>query len=179
MYDMQILINLLEMKGDLKTMTKTQSLGELLKASPTEEAYNEYVTLLLTKVKDRYEKTFFKYYKSRKDSDNPLERYSMLEFRIEPEDMDTFLKMNALFIRHNLDNKEITKRTIERFGEFIELGDAKLLFEDREGYSMLSFVSSIATESTITLLLAFISEDEYSEWKELYEEKEIKANEQN
>lgn len=171
--DMRILINLLEMRGEIKMSKQVQSLGALLKAEPTEEAYNEYVTLLMNKVKDRYEKTFFKYYKSRKETDNPLEMYSMLEFRIEPEDMETFLRMNALFIRHNLDNKEITKRVVQRFGEFIPLENARILFEEREGLSTLSFVSSIATESTITILLAFIAETEYEDWKKLYEEKEI------
>lgn len=146
--------------GDINMTRK--SIRSIIEAEDTREDYLAFARLLLEKVVDRFDKSFYKYFKEEEGKPASMENYNMFHFNIAPEDLEHYLKMNKLFVEHNLDGTIIEKTVMELLPEYLNLEGMKLLyFPDKTGNRRYSAVSSIAHDSTIVAYFSFVREEDY------------------
>ena len=140
-----------------KAIAKSFPLRTIVEANPTEADYQRYVELLLEKVKDRYDKALFKYFREIEGEEPSFENYFLLQMYIEPEDLQHFVQMNREFVLNNLNNEKVNEYFYQRLPEYIDLEGTHVLFRKHRvlGYTN---VSSIAQDSTIVVLIAFVRE---------------------
>lgn len=155
-----IVSKLITRMGDIKMTRK--SIRSIIEAEDTREDYLAFARLLLEKVVDRFDKSFYKYFKEEEGKPASMENYNMFHFNIAPEDLEHYLKMNKLFVEHNLDGTIIEKTVMELLPEYLNLEGMKLLyFPDKTGNRRYSAVSSIAHDSTIVAYFSFVREEDY------------------
>lgn len=191
---MKMMFHIMDTKEEIKNMTKNNftnlikkptekelqdpsaSLLALTKAEPTDEAYDTYVEMFLTKIRDRFNKSFFTYYRAQPDSDEYLNHMYALVFKIEPEDMETMIAMNALFIRNNLDKKEAEKRFFKKLPEFLSLEGVKVIYLPDEKENTISGVTSIVDDKTLFAQIYFIENEKYGWWLTQFQEAKEKRS---
>lgn len=155
-----IVSKLIMRMGDINMTRK--SIRSIIEAKDTREDYVAFARLLLEKVVDRFDKSFYKYFKEEEGKPASMENYNMFHFNIAPEDLEHYLKMNKLFVEHNLDGAIIESTVMELLPEYLNLGGMKLLyFPDKTGNRRYSAVSSIAHDSTIVAYFSFVREEDY------------------
>lgn len=155
-----IVSKLIMRMGDMNMTRK--SIRSIIEAKDTREDYVAFARLLLEKVVDRFDKSFYKYFKEEEGKPASMENYNMFHFNIAPEDLEHYLKMNKLFVEHNLDGAIIEQTVMELLPEYLNLEGMKLLyFPDKTGNRRYSAVSSIAHDSTIVAYFSFVREEDY------------------
>lgn len=155
-----IVSKLIMRMGDMNMTRK--SIRSIIEAKDTREDYVAFARLLLEKVVDRFDKSFYKYFKEEEGKPASMENYNMFHFNIAPEDLEHYLKMNKLFVEHNLDGAVIEQTVMELLPEYLNLEGMKLLyFPDKTGNRRYSAVSSIAHDSTIVAYFSFVREEDY------------------
>lgn len=135
-------------------------LRNIIDADSSDASHIEYTRLLLEKVKDRFDKAFFKYYRALDDEAPSAENVYLIQMVIEPEDVTHFLKMNRTFIVNNLDNEKVNKLFVSLLPEYVDLKGVKVLRVDDDAIPF-THVTSIARDSSIVVHIAFVREEDY------------------
>lgn len=157
----EILSKIITKIGDLD-MGEPIKLLDIVKAKSTAQAYEDYARLVLEKVKDRYSKVFFKYFKAVEGEPISATNHYMLHFSIEPEDTDHYLKMNSLYVVHNLEDEVIERTVMKLLPEYIDMQGLSLLyFPEYQANLRYSALSSIAHDSRIIFYFSFVEDKDY------------------
>lgn len=159
-----ILSNIMNGIGDKNMeIKKSKSIRSIIEAKGTEESYEAFARLVLEKIKDRFDKSFYKYFKEEEGQPASVDNYNTFHFNIAPEDMEHYLKMNKLFVESNLDGVIIEKKVMELLPEYLNLeGMSLLYFPENNGNRRYSAVSSIAHDSTVVAYFSFVREEDYA-----------------
>lgn len=153
-------------------------LRDIIDADSSTESHVAYTKLLLEKVKDRFDKAFFKYYRALDTEEPSSDNVYLIQMVIEPEDLSHFLKMNRAFIVNNLDNETVNRLFVNLIGEYIDLEGVKVLRTYNDEIP-LTHVTSIARDSSVIVHIAFVRDEDYEQVQKDIDSKLSSKNETN